>query len=320
MKDIRDATAGVNLDHFWDALASTYAQFRDLKQIRGQTDPLLSMHEFNPLREYPILRTQAKTPTLVAPIPPLVLDKVVSGLFFAMSNVPGMEADRNPFRQFFGRVFEEYVGWQIRDYFPSSSVLSERSYGTSRGQQRGPDWIVIQDDVAILIQATIHSPTMASLTSGDIDTVRKDADRKFVKPVSRVYDVIARIRDGHMEWQDLRCCRKFIPVLLTLEPLEPISCFYDSIDRSLPSDALAASAKDPYRLLCSEDFERLLAFSHKIPLTEVLTRPNRDVEWSSVISEIASDTHNLVDNKLLSTTFDQFFAFLDGDRWAAPRA
>ena len=118
------------------------------------------MYDFNPLLSYPIIKPcqnqQSSTLDQIffhAPIPELVASRISTGIFYQMYNAFATESG-NKFSEYFGHVFEKYVGLVLSNCIKSEQLVSEsdlrKFYPANKG--KAPDWIVIDGSTAILLE------------------------------------------------------------------------------------------------------------------------------------------------------------------------
>ena len=116
---------------------------------RLSRDPHLRRFEYNPLRGRPFL--SGFGPGYLAPSSHLVAPKGSPlGLYYL-----GVEYFGNSFAQELGDLFEQYIGRQLR-LLPDVEVHSEVIYCDER---RSVDWIVVFDDLVLLIEVKSTRPT-----------------------------------------------------------------------------------------------------------------------------------------------------------------
>jgi hypothetical protein len=129
-------------------LARDLAWYRkNIGDITHQRENLIAV-DTRPLNAYPLIKT--KSNELVIPIPKLLIDRVTSGIFHDFANWFQKDNGENLFREYFGHVFERYVGLQLELVFPSNQLFGETNYG--RQGKSTPDWLVADPAQPIAIE------------------------------------------------------------------------------------------------------------------------------------------------------------------------
>jgi hypothetical protein len=214
---------------------------RDVKMILGQLsaypekfnksyehhknkDRLFTMYDFNPLFLYPIIRPWYKPNTkfvsmhldrFITPLPELISYRISPGIFYQMFNT-----FMTKFSDYFGHIFEYYIGEVIKNSLHSSIILSEKEIRESYPEEKRkvPDWIVIEGKTAILFECKA-TRFMRSATSIGSEEAVNDSLKQVLKGLRQLYDfrVACELKKPGLE--ALHNCTKFKPVLITLEPL-----------------------------------------------------------------------------------------------------
>lgn len=141
---------------FVDFVSCSYQDFRT--QLRADIPPNISYDKFrfNPLYLKPaIIPDRNVKPgfpqVYITPIPSLIYEKVTRGLYFLLADY--FKTDKgNQFRSSFGDVFQQYIGLLLKEVFGEDNVKQEWRYGTPKKPKDTPDWFVIQNSFAILIE------------------------------------------------------------------------------------------------------------------------------------------------------------------------
>ena len=124
---------------FLDLASADFEALRAIRLYEEDSDPALGRYTLNPLWDRPIVRSP--NGLLSVPVPRLLIRRATYGVYYDL-----LEAFRdptrqdNPFQQWFGYAFEDYVGLLFKDSAPDVAVWHEQRYG--KPQKDGPDWTV----------------------------------------------------------------------------------------------------------------------------------------------------------------------------------
>jgi len=208
-------------------LVADKSKLVELYDKRKNKDRRFRMYDFNPLFTHPIIRPcqnkQFSTPDndfIHAPVPKLVASRISAGIFYQMFNTYGTE-----FSDYFGFVFERYVGLVLEKCLLSEHLLSEldiRSFYTAE-KGKAPDWIIIDGSTMLLFEckATRFSrPAQAIASENAIESSLAQVKKGLIQLASFVSACQAKIS----ELQKIHHCSTFKPILVSLEPLFLINC------------------------------------------------------------------------------------------------
>jgi hypothetical protein len=143
---------------------------------------------------------------------------------------------RTGFSQYFGHLFNEYVGTVLRHSVSVGTLLSEADIRNTYPEERGkvPDWVVMDGSTAVLIECKATRFTRAALTTGEENAVN-DSLSQVIKGLKQLDEFAEACKAKSVGLERFRHCTKFEPVLATLEPLYLINSvfFREHIDRLL---------------------------------------------------------------------------------------
>ena len=164
-----------------DQFAADIMQIREKYELYKQSDRNYAAYDFNPLRIYPIIRPWTKTATtdwkedrFIVPLPQLILSRMSDGIYAQM-----FQAYKSEFAEYFGLLFENYVGEILQNSFSASNIISEgevrKAYKSKKG--KAPDWIVLEDDSAVLIECKATGLSQKALATGDMTAIDFSVER-----------------------------------------------------------------------------------------------------------------------------------------------
>ena len=192
--DINKQNAFVN----W--ISCKYSDFRSLSRSDMPSAMDYEKFRFNPLWLKPaIIPDRNPQPgfsqVYITPIPALIYRRVTTGLYFTLSDY-FKENNKKPFRKTFGEVFQEYVGLLLKKAVGESNVQQEEKYGPKRSRKATPDWFVIQNGTAVLIEVKQSGLYLNAKKWGQLDEIQKDLTRNIGAGVHQMWEFEEDIRNG----------------------------------------------------------------------------------------------------------------------------
>jgi hypothetical protein len=179
---------------FVNWLTSDYRAFRlqAREELAKIPSPTYEKHRFNPLLKYPILKPDRNPlpgapQVYIDPIPRLVHERVTRGLYFELSDHFKGSGKRNPFRQSFGYVFQEYVGELLKTALGESFVMGEFKYKTGKEESLTPDWMVIDRGSCLLIEVKQAGLYLEAKMWGGIETIKHDLSKSVAAGVRQLW-------------------------------------------------------------------------------------------------------------------------------------
>ncbi len=163
--------------HVLNNLAADQAEMQTFSAAYQQRDRRFAAYDFNPLFVRPLIRPWPLTGSttfdddrFIAPLPELILTRLSEGIYHQL-----FQAHREPFSQYFGHLFEEYVGLLLRESVAGAELISESEIRRSYGERRGkvPDWIVVAGDKAVFLECKAAGYSRRALATADATAVEQ---------------------------------------------------------------------------------------------------------------------------------------------------
>ncbi|WP_043686631.1 hypothetical protein [Streptomyces xylophagus] len=177
-------------------------------------DPALRRFSYNPLRGRPLVTGYG--PGYLIPVPAAVMAKASPlGLYFT-----GLEGLGGAFANDLGELFEQYVGRQLR-LLPDALVHPEVVYTEGKGEKKSVDWIVVFDDLVLLVEVKSVRPTMP-LRLGPKDFAT-ELTTKLEKAFGQIDRTATLIAAGKEEFAHIPADRPVLGMIVTMEPYHLIN-------------------------------------------------------------------------------------------------
>lgn len=242
-----------------DKLSITSGDFR----LQSPRAPSTETRRFtaNPLWGRPLLRTVDSDPlSRHVPTPTLVMSKAsLASLYHE-----GQQRYGQQFTVDLGYYFEAYVGRQLQQ-LPGARVLPEITYG--RDQRQSVDWIVIFDDLVVIVEAKGMSP-VESIRTADT-TLQETLVNKFGKAVKQIRTTSQLIQQENAAFAEVPPNRPIIGLVVTLEQ------FYLTNSPAFPQVREALDdAGLPIIAVSIDELEHFVALSDDQPSSVLRQYPN----------------------------------------------
>lgn len=185
---------------FANWMSCKYSDFRSLSISDMPSALGYEKFRFNPLWLKPaIIPDRNPQPgfsqVYITPIPALLYRRVTTGLYFTLSEY-FRHGNRNQFRQAFGLVFQEYVGLLLKKAVGDSNVQREWRYGAKKYPKDTPDWFVIQNGTAVLIEVKQSGLYLNAKKWGQLGEIQKDLTQNIGAGVHQMWEFENDIRNG----------------------------------------------------------------------------------------------------------------------------
>jgi len=170
-----------------DVFKADYWKFRKQDtDMNKKLDPLFTKTRFNPLQVYPIIEVDAKHLGYSYVIPNIMtyVKRAFGGLYWWFHRYFEDKKEQQYFRDYFGHVFQEYVGKILKGIYGSKSVHGEISYGKS---SNFIDWWVERDDKIYLFESKAYQFALLSKQTGDREIVTRNEIKKITEAITQVY-------------------------------------------------------------------------------------------------------------------------------------
>jgi hypothetical protein len=285
----------------------------ELYERRKNKDRRFKMYDFNPLLSYPIIRPcqnkQFSTPDkdfIHAPVPELVASRISTGIFYQMYN-----AYATNFSEYFGFIFERYVGLVLEKCLLSEQLLSESDIRTFYPSSKGkvPDWIMIDGSTAIFLECKATRFSRAAQAIASEDTVN-DSLAQVKKGLKQLASFISACQAKVPELQRFHHCSMFKPIIVSLEPLYLInsSFFREYIDTLLAAEGVTGL---DWQILSIDELEALQPhIAAGFNLSQVL-HEMRNISFNDVLQNLISQTNRTFAHSFLYQKQEELYQRLD---------
>ncbi|MCP8709157.1 hypothetical protein [Streptomyces sp. AC04842] len=252
---------------------------------RLSRDPHLRRFEYNPLRGHPFL--SGFEPGYLAPSTHLITPKGSPlGLYYL-----GMSRFGNSFAQELGDLFEQYIGRQLR-LLPDATVYPEIIY---RDERRSVDWIVVFDDLVLLVEVKSTRPTQ-QLRLGVLDRTNT-ALRQLKHARQQVEKTASLIASRHPNFTHVPVDRPVHGLVVTMEPFHTANApFQREVKQESDMCVTVCSAAELEHLVTVQD----------TPASQVLLERQADALQATYSLGTALTGKNLGRNTILDAGWNSY--------------
>lgn len=131
----------------------------------------------------------------ITPIPSLIYEKATRGLYFLFADY-FMTDKGNSFRSSFGDVFQQYVGLLLKEIFGEDNVKQEWRYGNKKYSKDTPDWFVIQNGLAVLIEVKQAGLYLNAKKWGELEEIQKNLTKSIGSGVHQMWEFEHNVENG----------------------------------------------------------------------------------------------------------------------------
>ncbi|MBW3636065.1 MAG: hypothetical protein KY445_06315 [Armatimonadetes bacterium] len=235
-------------------ISADATEFNRVYEREKRRDRMFAAYDHNPIFRFPLIRPWKTGPfwsRMLAPLPELVAMRAGMGIYHQMRR------DYPNFTNYFGHLFEDYVGIVLDESrHPQMQIMSEREIRKAYPIEQGkcPDWIVLEGNTAILFECKATNFRPDALATGQEEAINGSL-HQVKKGLIQLHEFITACKSKHPLLEPFWGCTKFHPVIVTFETLHLINSgwFREHID-GLISDATGEPF--PWHIIEIEQMER----------------------------------------------------------------
>jgi len=271
-----------------DQLAADQWKLRTIYEKYKQTDWRYSAYDFNPLFVHPIIRpwpkredTTLDDDRFIAPIPNLIVSKLSEGIYRHMFN-----QYKNDFATYFGYLFEGYIGIVLSHSLITSKRLSGYEIRQRYKVGKIPDWVVIDNNAAVLIECKAIGLPRKAFATADKDAIDQGL-ATVVDGLVQLYEFNKACQSRSKGLESLHKCSKYYNIVVTHEPLYIANSSFltDVIEQKFIERVPDADPTFSWLILFIDELERLQPhLAAGISIIDIIERLNSQsfndvVEW-----------------------------------------
>ena len=296
---------------FLNILTADYKTFRaEDQKANTSLDSVFTKFRFNPLLLYPIIKAdRIEIDPYIVPNTLAFAKKAFGGLYWWFHRYFKAKGIWHDFRNYYGELFEQYVGLILRKMYGEVNVHPEITYKTGKFI----DWWVERDGKIYLFEAKAYQFALTTKQTGDLDILIKEVKSKIVQTIEQVY---RRIQDIP-KYNELAVFRgkQLIPVIIFMEiPLASGNLYKEIVDEELEKleqSGLKGVKNAKIHFLNIEELELYGGAVDKISLEEAFSRYEHNTK-DGFLSVIGKEVGKPLMNKYLGDVYYDFWKRMTG--------
>ncbi|WP_330204714.1 hypothetical protein [Cyanobacterium sp. Dongsha4] len=297
------------LQNIINQLSADKSQLIKLYEQRKNQDHRFRMHDFNPIIQYPLIKpcqnkgfSNSYKDFFHAPVPDLVASRISTGIYYQMFN-----EYKTQFSEYFGHVFEYYVGKVLGNSITSEKLFSESEIRNSYPKERGkvPDWILIDGTTLIVFECKATRFSRAAQVIASEKAVN-DSLKQVEKGLKQLGCFIKACQNKVLGLEQFYNCTTFLAILVSLEPLYLVNsiCFREHINAILGNEHIT---NFHWQILSIDQLEKLQPhLDSKIKLSQVLDDLQKN-KFNDVLENLSSETNKTFKDSFLYSKQEELY-------------
>ncbi|MBU1143671.1 MAG: hypothetical protein KKH92_08520 [Firmicutes bacterium] len=191
IEELKPLLTKENIDKFMAVFSIRQGGFRTENDKYKVSDDLLKKYEFNPLKRYPVIKTECEESNkqFIIPSLPDFLYACFEGIYYVLLERFEQEK-QDTLLQSFGKQFEIYIGELMSFYniptFSHGSLLPEQTYKVGKSEFKSADWIIVSEK--FIFQIECKKRKLSNYAKVGIEDETVSDINSFLKSVSKELD------------------------------------------------------------------------------------------------------------------------------------
>lgn len=164
----------------------------------------------------------------------------------------------NPFSEYFGKIFEVYVGKQLKLLEDGGQIIEEFQYDND-GSKKFCDYSLIYGDETILIEVKKNLIPIRTKYELDTEKIKGSIENGIIKAFEQLYKKIGHIRESIAGLEKFSKIKKFYPVVVVFDDSYSLngSFFKSIIDEKLLEKNISFDI--PWQIITIRELEILVS-------------------------------------------------------------
>lgn len=214
-----------NINKFLDIFSIDQETFKKENKKYEVSDNLLKKYEFNPLKRFPIIKTESEKEIekFIIPSLPDFLYGCFEGMYYVLLDKLE-EDDKEKLFQAFGAQFEKYIGGIMEFYniplFTLANLLPEQTYKDGKNEVKSADWLLVSDEY--IFQIECKKRKLDNYSKAGIEDEDKTGINSFLDSIAKELDKFPKkeqhIKDGKVSEIEYKA-QTFINIIVYLDEM-----------------------------------------------------------------------------------------------------
>jgi hypothetical protein len=296
------------VESYLKILSADYNAFRsEDKKLNALLAPEFTKFRLNPLLVYPIIKSDKTVgDPYIIPNTLAFAKKAFGGLYWWFHLYFEKHKQWHDFRDYYGKLFEQYVGQVLKQMYGQANVHPEITYDN----KKFIDWWIERDSKIYLFEAKAYQFALLTKQTGGLELLIKEVKSKIVGAIIQVYRRLQEI-DKYSQLSYFKG-KQLIPIIVFMDiPFSSGSLYKEIIDEELSfleekEPALKGIKNTKIYFLNVEELEFYGGAINKIPIEEVFARYENDMR-NGFLSVIAKEVGGPIRNKYLDAVYKDFW-------------
>jgi len=295
------------LKKFFDFFSLTFEDFKkdadnEDKSLLGQST---QFYGYSPFDSHPILKLNNQFLILSSHY---FVSWLMYPLYFKLLDhyQEGEDRAQNAFSDYFGKVFQEYVGKQLSYLGDSSEIISEIEYDNDN--KKFVDWILKYDTSAVFFEVKKNVLPQKAKYELDIVKIKSCLNNNIILALKQIYKKIGHLSEHKSGLDNLYDLENIYPVVITFDDTYMLNEKFirNIIDEELAEENITFE-KD-WQILTIRDLEEIIpACTEERTFLDILKKKVEDeqlisLEWFDYLEkeELVGKENKLIEETLSS--------------------
>ncbi|MBD3362151.1 hypothetical protein GF362_00345 [Candidatus Dojkabacteria bacterium] len=289
------------IEKFLDIFTTKPESFKKVNEKFELKNVLLKKFEFNPLKRYPVIKTDSSRSEEMYIIPSLpdFIYACFEGIYYVMLDTLD-DKKKDKLFETFGKAFEEYTGDLLQynnvDLFSRAELVKERCYTVSKKSWKSADWILVSEN--IIVQIECKKRKLDNYSRAGVQHDKDYGIDSFLKDTAGQLDKLdekaSHIKDGlvgDIKYQN----QKFLNIIVYLDEMFTI----DKYGRSTIEENMESNGKKTnFHIVGCYEFELICEYVRR-----------NSIDFSTAVEDILGDRSDGIKSiKMLDDIFQSFFS------------
>lgn len=285
-------------------LKTTYKEYNNLHT----KNPLINVLQIKPIIEFDDKRGYK----YVIPNISFYLEKVYNNIFYDFEAFyeSKSEKEKLSFRAYFGFIFQEYIGFLLKDRFKDCGIiLPEITYKKANSPAKFVDWILDYKDKYYLIEVKSKTVPLEYIYNKKLEDYYK---AKIIPEIIKFYNKVTK-DINHSKLAFLKKKKNVLILLFKDMPLINSSIIKDLIIKNIKDDddLINSINNNEILLMDCEEFEYIVEAIYKNLDIELLYQSITDDPSKNLIQIINEQCPEITVNESLMNIYNDVFGFIE---------
>ncbi len=291
-----------NLDKFLHIFSISQTDFIKKNKEFAIKDKLLKKYEFNPLRRFPVIKTDSENERekYIIPSIPDFIYSCFEGMYYILLDKLD-DSNKQKLFQGFGSVFEKYIGQLIKyynvDLFSRAKLIPEQEYKEGKNIVKSADWILVSEKY--IFQIECKKRKLDNYSKVGLEDKNKKGINSLLSDIAKELDKLIR-KEKHIKENKLISVKyqnqQVVNIIVFLDEMFAMNTYA----RKSIKDKMKEESDNFYILGCHE-FEMLCQHSK-----------DKSLNMFEALNDLIKNRTEIYSISFLDNIYNDFFNDLKG--------